>query len=67
MPSPSAAQAKRNEAADARRVASMFPSEADRERLLRHAEELEAEAEGLDRQAAAAEPHLADQRQPKPG
>jgi hypothetical protein len=59
------AQPKRTEAARARRLANTFPLDADRELLLSHAEELERDAEALDRQAAsAARPALVDQRQP---
>jgi hypothetical protein len=48
----------------ARRLAPMFPLDADREKLLRHAKQLEDEADVLDRQAAAtAQPGLVDQRQ----
>jgi hypothetical protein len=42
----------------------MFPLDSDREKLLRHAKELEGEADALDREAAAAaEPGPVDQRQ----
>jgi hypothetical protein len=64
MTSQSTAKAKRSEATDARRLAPMFPLDADREKLLRHAKQLEDEADALDRQAAAAaRPGLVDQRQ----
>jgi hypothetical protein len=54
MTSDSTAKAKRSEATDARRLAPLFPLETDRENLLRHAKELEGEADALDLQAAAA-------------
>jgi hypothetical protein len=54
MTSDSTAKAKRSEATDARRLAPMFPLDSDREKLLRHAEELESEAQALDLEAAAA-------------
>ena len=54
MTSPSTAKAKRSEATDARRLAPMFPLDSDREKLLRHAKELEGEADALDLEAAAA-------------
>jgi hypothetical protein len=56
MTSDSTAKTKRSEATDARRLAPMFPLDSDREKLLRHAEELESEAHALDLEAAAAEP-----------
>jgi hypothetical protein len=58
MTSDSTAKAKRSEATDARRLAPMFPLDSDREKLLRHAKELEGEADALDLEAtaAAAEP-----------
>jgi hypothetical protein len=54
MTSDSTAKAKRSEATDARRLAPMFPLDTDRDKLLRHAEELESEAQALDLEAAAA-------------
>ena len=54
MTSDSTAKAKRSEATDARRLAPMFPLDSDREKLLRHAKELEGEADALDLEAAAA-------------
>jgi hypothetical protein len=71
MTSDSTAKAKRSEATDARRLAPLFPLETDRENLLRHAKELEGEADALDLQAAAAaepdqppvEPQQAEQQQ----
>jgi hypothetical protein len=64
MTSDSTAEAKRSEATAARRLAPMFPLDSDREKLLRHAKELEGEADALDREAAAAtEPGPVDQRQ----
>ena len=47
------ARAKRDEAARARRWAAEMAVDADRDRLLSHAVELEAEAAELDRQAMA--------------
>lgn len=64
MTSASSARAKRDEAAHARRLAAMFPLDADRLPLLHHAEDLEQQAEALDRQAAsAARPGPIEQRQ----
>ena len=64
MTSEPTAKAKRNEATAARRLAPMFPLDADREKLLRHAKQLEDEADAFDREAAAAaQPGLVDQRQ----
>ena len=60
MTSDSTAKAKRSEAADARRLAPLFPLDSDRENLLRHAKELEGEADALDLQAAGDE-----QREPE--
>ena len=47
------ARAKRDEATRARRWAREMTAEADRDKLLRHSVELEAEAAELDRQAMA--------------
>ena len=64
MTSAPSAAALRAEAAHERRVAAMFPLDADRWPLLDHAEELERQADALDRQAAAAtEPDPVEQRQ----
>ena len=64
MNSEPTAKAKRSEATAARRLAPMFPLDAYREKLLRHAKQLEDEADALDRQAAAAaQPGLVDQQQ----
>ena len=58
------ARAKRDEAAQARRLAAMFPLEGGRRPLLQHAEELERQAEALERQdASATRPGPAEQRQ----
>jgi hypothetical protein len=66
MTSDSIAKAKRSEATDARRLAPLFPLETDRANLLRHAKELESEADALDLQAVAAaeaDQPLAEQQQ----
>jgi hypothetical protein len=78
MTSDPTVQAKRREATDARRLAPLFPLESDRENLLRHAKELEGEADALELQAAAAaepdqppdepqqgEPQQADRQEPE--
>jgi hypothetical protein len=61
-----AARAKRGEAAHARRLAATFPLEADRQPLLHYAEELERQAEALERQEPlATRPGLVEQQQPE--
>ena len=64
MTSAPSAAALRAEAAHERKVAAMFPLDADRLPLLDHAEGLERQADALDRQAAAeTEPAPVEQRQ----
>ena len=50
------ARTKRDEAAHARRLAATFPLEADRLPLPHYAEELEQQAEALERAAPATRP-----------
>jgi hypothetical protein len=64
MTSAKSGQAKREAAARARRLANTLLLDAQRLPLLRHAEELEREAEALEHQAVpAARPGLVEQRQ----
>ena len=63
MASNTSARAKRDAAARARRLAATLTVDADRLPLLRHAEELEREAEALERRAAPTRPGLVEQQQ----
>lgn len=51
-------KAKREAAAKARRMAMQFTADDDRERALRYAAELEAEADALERQPPLAPPQV---------